>query len=184
VLGRYRIEEGKSPTQIVGRENGVLVALGDETPDFQMSFRNQLRLGNFELGFVWDWKNGGDVINLTRLLTDLGGTTGDYDTGAAAERLSKFGTLTSIFIEDGSYWKLREADLSYSFKKETINQWFGGQLSYLRVGVSGRNLIMISDYSSYDPEVSNFGNQAIGRSIEVNPFPSSRSLYFNVAFGF
>lgn len=184
VLGRYRIEEGKSPTQIVGRENGVLVALGDETPDFQMSFRNQLRLGNFELGFLWDWKNGGDVINLTRLLTDLGGTTGDYDTGAAAERLSKFGTLTSIFIEDGSYWKLREADLSYSFKKETINQWFGGQLSYLRVGVSGRNLIMISDYSSYDPEVSNFGNQAIGRSIEVNPFPSSRSLYFNVAFGF
>jgi TonB-linked SusC/RagA family outer membrane protein len=184
VLGRYRIEVGKSPTQIVGREQGRLLALGEETPDFQMSFNNQFRLGNFELGFLWDRKKGGDVINLTKLLTDLGGTSGDYDTGAAAERLRNFGTKTSIFIEDGSYWKLREADLSYSFNRQTVANWFGGQVSYLKVGVSGRNLIMITDYTSYDPEVSNFGNQAIGRSIEVNPFPSSRSFYFNLAFGF
>lgn len=183
VLGRYRIEEGKSPTQIVGRENGVLTVLGDETPDFQMSLNNSLRFGNFELGFLWDWKKGGDLINLTKLLTDLGGTSGDFDTGGQF-RLSNFGTRTSVFIEDGSYFKLREADLSYSFSKATVAQWFGGQLSYLRLGVSGRNLVTISDYSSYDPEVSNFGNQAVGRSIEVNPFPSSRSLYFNVAFGF
>jgi outer membrane receptor protein involved in Fe transport len=183
VLGRYRIEKDKSPTQIVGRENGVLIALGDETPDFQMSFNNNVRFGNFELGFLWDWKKGGDVINLTKLLTDLGGTSGDFATTGQV-RLANFGTRTSVFIEDGSYWKLREADLAYSFKKETVNQWFGGQVSYLRVGVSGRNLIIISDYSSYDPEVSNFGTQAVGRSIEVNPFPSSRSLYFNLAFGF
>ena len=183
VLGRYRIEEGKSPTQIIGRESGVLTALGDETPDYQVSFNNSVKLGNFELGFLWDWKKGGDIINLTKLLTDLGGTSGDFNT-AGVKRLESFGTKTSIFIEDGSYWKLREADLSYAFKKATVTQWFGGQLSYLRVGVSGRNLITISDYSSYDPEVSNFGNQAVGRSVEVNPFPSSRSLYFNLAFGF
>jgi hypothetical protein len=185
VLGRYRIEEGKSPTQIVGREPGQsdLVTLGDETPDFQMSFNNHVRFGNFELGFLWDWKKGGDLINLTKLLTDLGGTSGDYATTGQV-RLANFGTRTSVFIEDGSYWKLREADLSYAFKRETVDKWFGGQLSYLRVGVSGRNLILISDYTSYDPEVSNFGSQAVGRSIEVNPFPSSRSLYFNLAFGF
>lgn len=183
VLGRYRIEEGQSPTQIVGLENGVLKALGDENPDFQMSWNNNVKLGNFELGFLWDWKQGGDVINLTKLLTDLGGTSGDFATGGQF-RLANFGTRTSVFIEDGSYFKLREADLSYSFSKATVAQWFGGQLSYLRVGVSGRNLLTISDYSSYDPEVSNFGNQAVGRSIEVNPFPSSRSMYFTVAFGF
>ncbi len=183
VLGRYRIEEGKSPTQIIGRESGALIALGDETPDYQVSFNNNVRLGNFELGFLWDWKNGGDIINLTKLLTDLGGTSGDFATGGQV-RLANFGTKTSVFIEDGSYWKLREADVSYSFNKATVTQWFGGQLSYLKVGVSGRNLITISDYSSYDPEVSNFGNQAVGRSIEVNPFPSSRSMYFNLAFGF
>ena len=56
-------------------------------------------------------------------------------------------------------------------------------MSYFRIGVAGRNLLTFTDYSSYDPEVSNFGNRAIGRSIEVTPFPSSRSFYFNIAFG-
>jgi len=35
-----------------------------------------------------------------------------------------------------------------------------------------------------DPEVSNFGNQAIGRNIDVAPFPPSRSFWFSLSLGF
>ena len=203
-LGTYRIEKGVSPTRIVGSEtdaNGNHLELGDETPDFQMSFNNSLRFGNFNLGFLWDWKKGGDVINLGKLLTDLGGTSGDYDTegqytltasdGAdlvvtlinGVGRLTVLGVQTAPYIEDGSYWKLRELNLSYNFSEQTVQGWFGGRLTYLRIGISGRNLLMFTDYLGYDPEVSQFGNLAVGRSVDTIPYPSAKSFFFNVSFG-
>jgi hypothetical protein len=49
---------------------------------------------------------------------------------------------------------------------------------------SGRNLWTNTDYTGMDPEVSNFGNQAIGRNIDVAPFPPSRSFWFSLSLGF
>ena len=91
---------------------------------------------------------------------------------------------TAPYIEDGTYWKLRELAIDYSFPRETVRRLFGGSLSFLKVGLSGRNLWMSTDFTSYDPEVSQFGNIAIGSSVDTYPFPSSKSLYFDVSFGF
>ncbi len=184
VLGRFRVEEGKSATQIVGLENGVLTQLGDETPDFQLSWINNFKWHRFDVNFLWDWKQGGDIINLTRLLTDLFGTSADLDTEEGKARAAAFGKTTHQLVEDGTYLKLREINLGYTFKKETVQSFFGGLFSRFRLGVSGRNLLTFSKYSSYDPEVSNFGNRSIGHSIEVTPFPASRSYYFNISLGF
>lgn len=186
-LGRYRIQEGLSPTTIVGSERdaqGNHIVLGDGTPDFQMSFDNMLKLGNFELSFLWEWQQGGNVINLATLLTDLGRTTPpDIGPGTIDDRLGGLGVRTAPYVEDAMYWKLREASLTYSFDPKLVNKWFGGQISYLRVGIGGRNLVMITDYQGYDPEVSQVGNVAIGRGVDVLPFPSSRTFYFNLSFG-
>lgn len=184
VLGRFRVEEGKSATQIVGLENGVLKQIGDETPDFQMSFINNFKWHQFDLNFLWDWKQGGDVINLTKLLTDLFGTSPDLDTPEGKARAAAFGKTTHQFVEDGSYLKLREISFGYTFKPQTVRKFFGGIFSKFRVGVSGRNILTFTKYSSYDPEVSNFGFRAIGHSIEVTPFPASKSYYFNIMLGF
>jgi hypothetical protein len=134
---------------------------------------------NFDFSFLLDWKKGGDIINLTRLLSDLYGTTPDLDTPEGAARAAAFGKTTHQLVEDGSYLKLREVSIGYTFEQN----YFGEIFKKVRVGISGRNLITISPYSSYDPEVSNFGNRAIGRSIEVAPFPASRSYYFDIALG-
>ncbi len=204
-LGTYRIEKGLSPTTIIGADvdaSGKNIKLGDETPDFQMSFNNTFTLSNFELSFLWEWKQGGDVINLGKLLTDLGGTTGDYDeigsytiktkdklrdsvvTGKKGDlRLALLGITTKPYVEDGTYLKLREARLSYTLSQDLVRSLFGSQFSYIRVAVGGRNLLMFTKYTEYDPEVSQFGNVAIGRSIDVLPFPSSRSFYFTLNFG-
>jgi hypothetical protein len=54
------------------------------------------------------------------------------------------------------------------------------------VSLSGRNLIRIlpTQYRGIDPEVSNFGNQPIGRNIDVAPFPPSRSFFFSIDLDF
>jgi hypothetical protein len=61
---------------------------------------------------------------------------------------------------------------------------FGGQARSARLTLSGRNLIRITNYKGYDPEVSNFGNQPIARNIDVAPYPPNRSFYFSVDVGF
>jgi len=54
----------------------------------------------------------------------------------------------------------------------------------VRLSVSGRNLITITDYPGIDPEVSSYGSQAIGRAEDLFPFPPSRSFWFSIDVGF
>jgi hypothetical protein len=63
-----------------------------------------------------------------------------------------------------------------------VQSLFSGPISYLRLGVAGRNLLMFTGYDGYDPEVSQFGN-VVARGVDTLPFPSARQFYFNVAFG-
>jgi len=53
----------------------------------------------------------------------------------------------------------------------------GGPFRQISIVASGRDLFVITNYRGLDPEVSNFGNQPIGRSIDVAPFPPSRSFW-------
>ena len=90
-LGTYRIEEGYSPTAIVGSEmefshvttEGDTVmkhtVLGNENPDYRLSFRNSFSFGPVSLSFLIDRKEGGSAINLANLIYDLGGTTADFE---------------------------------------------------------------------------------------------------------
>ena len=74
-LGTYQIQQDSSATQIFGSEGKV----GDATPDFQMSFSNDIDFKRFTLGMLWDWKQGGDIINLTEFLYDAGQNSVDFD---------------------------------------------------------------------------------------------------------
>jgi len=192
-LGTFRIVEGESATAIFGNDaNGNPEVQGDSEPDFQASFTNNLRYKDFTLSFFWHWKQGGENVNLTRLLTDDSGTSYDFDdtnldpTGATANgfyRLLSLGAGTNAYIEDASYLKLREVGLFYNIPSEKLEKWFAGNVTDVKIGFSGRNLINIFDYDSYDPEVSNFGSAAAGIGIEVAPFPSSKRFMFHLSFG-
>ena len=193
-LGTFRIEEGKSATQIVGNdEDGNVVTLGDAEPDFQMSFNNNFKYKDFTLSFLWHWKKGGDNVNLSRLLSDFGNTSADYDemtldpSGTLNNgdyRKSAFGSgFAGPFVEDASYLKLREVGLYYNLSENTLQELFKGNVSNVKIGLSGQNIINIFDYNSYDPEVSNFGSAAAGIGIEVAPFPSSKRFMFHLSIG-
>jgi len=83
------------------------------------------------------------------------------------------------FVQDASYFRVREIGLNYRLPKDLIKG-----VSRITVGVSGRNLINSFKYPSYDPEVSNFGANAISSNVEVTPFPSAKSVYFNLSVAF
>ena len=180
-LGSFFIEQGSSATQIVGRAGVV----GDATPDFQMTFSSDLDVGALTFGMLLDWKQGGDVVNLTEFLYDLGQVTVDYEE-AGAKRIEDWvgGDRPGPYVQDASYLKLREVNLSYNLPVSFTRTLFGSSVRHARLTLSGRNLLRFTGYRGLDPEVSNFGNQAIVRNIDVAPFPPSRSFFFSVDLGF
>jgi hypothetical protein len=181
-LGAYRIEEGKSATQIVStiNANGDVATAGDGEPDFRIGWSNVVTFGDFTFSALVDWQHGSKIINLTRFLYDAAGNAPDPE--AAAMRFATFnGGDPRPYIEDASFVKLREVSVNYSLPRRLINQL--APLRSLQLGVSARNLLTFTSYTGLDPEVSNFGNQPIGRNFDVGPYPPSRTFWFSVTAG-
>jgi TonB-dependent starch-binding outer membrane protein SusC len=199
-LGVIRLEEGKSLTQIVlDVGGGKLEAVGDAEPDYRIGFSNNFTFGDFGLTTLVDWQQGSDIVNLTRLLYDLGRMTEDFcdprcdvtvaNSGATpvgAGEIRRRGFLVDSnarpYIEDASFVKLREVSLYYNLPAKLLAS-IGG-ISTMQLSLSGRNLLTVTDYTGLDPEVSNFGNQAVGRNYDVGPFPPSRSFWFSAEASF
>jgi hypothetical protein len=195
-LGAFKIEQGKSATQIVGVDTtaageDVVRALADANPDFRMSFSNDITWKRFGLRGLVEWQKGSGIVNLTKLLYDFAALTADYDrpipgsTETVGERrLAGFGrVLKPNYLEDGSYVKLRELAVSYDLPSALLARTWGG-LSSARISFGGRNLLRWTEYSGLDPEVSNFGNQPIARNIDVAPYPPSRQFIFSLDLSF
>jgi TonB-linked SusC/RagA family outer membrane protein len=192
-LGQFRLKEGHSPTEIIGvgpnpDEDGYVV-YGNSEPDFQMSFMNSVTYKKFELSMVWHWKKGGENVNLTALLSDLSGTSADFDkidldpekeVGNGPYRLSNVGSNTAPLIEDAGYFRMREIGLYYTLSGGFVNRF----AQNIKVGFSGNNLINFFKFNGYDPEVSNFGGTGLSSGVSVTPFPSSKRMNFHVIVKF
>ncbi|NLR79826.1 SusC/RagA family TonB-linked outer membrane protein [Chitinophaga eiseniae] len=193
-LGTFYLEQGKPATQIKGNVGGQLKLLGDAEPKFQASFFNELTIfKNFSLRFLIHWKKGGDNINLTELLTDLGSTTVDYDdviNGMKAGLYRQNAGDASIYVQDASYVRIREIGLYYSIPLKNTEK-----IKSIRVGISANNFFTWTRYKGYDPEVSNFGSNTITTSqsrgsnglstgVDVTPYPASKRASFHVGIDF
>ena len=180
-------------------EAAVDTIIGDATPDFDMSFSNDFRWKSFTLSTLLDWRKGGDVSNMTQTLFDEGENSWDFDKPSPNSafvpsgrtpslgqyRYDKWdqGNNATIYIQDGSYVKLREITLSYQVPDAFVRRWVP-RARDLRLNLSGRNLKMWSDYWGVDPEVNNFGNANVARQVDLAPFPATKSWFFSFDIGF
>lgn len=183
-FGASRFEEGISPTGIYGfTPEGDQTIIGDLQPDFEMSFSNDFTfLQNFQASFLIHWSQGAEGINLSQLLTDGTGNTDDYFDSENNIVEREGGTLA--YLKDASYVKVREASLYYTFSNDALQPVFGDALDNLRVGVTGTNLYMFTDYNGYDPEVNATGRSALSQRVDITPYPTSRKLLFSVKVDF
>ncbi len=192
-IGTFRFEPDSSPTRIVGNDTlpdgtRLVRRVGDVNPDFRMGFSGDVNVSRLSLHFLFDWQKGSSILNLTKLLYDLGSVSPDFADPIAGSaqtvgqrRLAGFGVVTGNYVETASFLKLREVTLSYDLTGRGTRGLFGARSA--RISLSARNLFTVSDYTGLDPEVSNFGNQAIFRNIDVAPFPPSRSFWLSIDLG-
>ncbi|GAA4397949.1 TonB-dependent receptor [Nibrella viscosa] len=205
-LGTFLYQEGFAPTTIVGTRpasdatdtplaQGVRTGayiLGNNQPDFQMSWFNEFTLfKNVDINMLWHWKQGGDNINLTQFLMDSGGTTPDWSkddnndgTPNGRQRGIPPHNGADRWVQDASYVRLREIGVYYNLPVTKLGSWFSNRVSRIRIGASSQNPLTFTKYFSYDPETSTFGIQAVASGVDIAPYPTQRRFFGHLVVEF
>jgi hypothetical protein len=85
------------------------------------------------------------------------------------------------YLQDGTFVKLRELSFDY----EMPQRWASlARARSLRLTASGRNLAMWTKYWGEDPEFNNGGSSAVGRFVDLAPYPASRQFFFSIDLGY
>jgi len=163
--------------------------IADANPIGQISFLNTIRYKAFTITGLVDWRVGGYTADMTKNLWDEGGNSRDYDSPSPVSGTTmgpyRYNTWSAgniaTYIDNGTYVKLREINVSYQAPKKWANL---ARANDLRISVQGRNLGMKSNYWSFDPEFNNFGNQNFNRFIDLAPYPSARQFFLSVDLGY
>jgi TonB-linked SusC/RagA family outer membrane protein len=156
--------------------------VGDRNPDFTVGFTNSFNYKNLSLSFLWDIRIGGDIYNATEnALVRSGLSTKTLDRGQSVifdGIIASTGQPSTIsvplnqnyyqniyrgngeaFVEDGTWYRLRYVTLSYRVPQRSIER-FG--IKGLEFTATGRNLLLFTNYSGVDPEVSSGGSGVAG----------------------
>jgi TonB-dependent starch-binding outer membrane protein SusC len=179
------------------RDIGDKRIIGDPNPDFIYGFNSVMSFKNFELNVFIQGSQGNDIFNLSAVnqTNDYGQalnmprevyndhwTTDNTDAKYAIIRISSQPQVSDRFIEDGSYLRFKNIQLSYNLPVVDLGiNW----LSKAQVYVSAQNLITITKYSWYDPEINSYGGaSSIRQGIDHYSYPTAKSITTGVRLSF
>lgn len=173
--------------------------VGNPHPDFIGGITNTFEYKGVDLSIFFQGSYGNDMFNGSRLfLESLQG--GDNQLEIVNRRWQKPGDITPIpdatndpvraasnrrsssrFIEDGSYLRLKNLTLGYSFNKDLLRD---KKISGLRLYFSGQNLLTFTNYSGLDPEVNYRGNENAVIGTDFFTYPQARAYTFGLNLTF
>ena len=118
------------------------------------------------------WKNPGDITDIPR--ANFGNSNNSQ--------------ISTRFIEKGTYLRVKSVTLSYAINSDWLKK---AHVSSLNVFVSAQNLLTLTKYSGYDPEVSWAGNvggqidNSVSLGVDYGTYPNVRTFNFgfNLDFG-
>jgi outer membrane receptor protein involved in Fe transport len=94
--------------------------------------------------------------------------------------LSGFTGASRPFIEDGSWVRLRNIGVTYKFTNEALE---GTKLEGLSLGVSGRNVLLLTPYRGVDPE-TNLSGATNSQGADYFNMPNTMGVIFNLKANF
>jgi len=158
--------------------------IGNANPDFIWGFKNHFEFKGLYLDMFWQGVVGNDIFNFKAIAADRSLSTKALDryspTNTSGTRpgvdyfANEYGSYVNTeFIEDGSYVRLKNLSLGYSFNLAGVS-W----IKNLNIYIQGQNLITITDYTGYDPEVSfnyNGTQGSVNRGVDDYGFPNYKT---------
>lgn len=178
-LGGHKVKDINGDGTISAADQ---VITGNPNPDFIFGFSTNLAYKGFDFSTFWSGTQGNDIYNASLLSFEnpLGqrnlfkgvvnrwsaaNPSNQYVSAAQGGRLP----ITDYPVEDGSYLRCKNVTLGYTFKgiKGVQN---------IRVYVSGNNLITITDYTGFDPEVNTYAGSNTVIGVDNLVYPQARSF--------
>lgn len=175
--------------------------LGNAQPDFTFGWTNNFTWKNLSINMFVTGSVGNKVLDLTRFYINdgivnwsgqvLNQTQDWYEHRWTAQNPINdprypgvqtawpfvISDITSSMVEDGSYVRLKSLTLSYAFPKLKIVKDF-------TVSITATNLLTITKYTGFDPEVSSFNQSILQQGIDYAAYPTQRSYTFGVSCNF
>lgn len=169
--------------------------IGDPNPDFTFGLTNNFSYKGIGLNIFLTGSVGNDIYNASRIETE-GMYSSRNQSTEVLKRWRNPGDITDMpraligtdnvkvssrWIEDGSYLRVKNVTLSYEFPAQMLKKIF---LNRLQVYASAQNLITFTGYKGFDPEVNQFGNNATVQGIDWGTYPQVKTFVFglNVEF--
>ncbi len=177
--------------------------IGSPLPDFIYGINMDITYKQFDLSLFFQGTQGNDIFNATGPLL-----VGALESNLSTEFLNRWtgeGTSNSIpratfdgfannvksssrFVEDGSFFRLKNIQLGYSISEDVLKKTF---LSSARLYLAAQNLFTITNYKGLDPELGIDETQTQDGSkttldigIDRGRYPSSRTVSVGLDINF
>ncbi|WP_245542036.1 TonB-dependent receptor [Proteiniphilum acetatigenes] len=165
--------------------------IGKGMPDWTFGLNFSVAWKNFDFNMMWQGTQGNDIFDATRrtdiAYINLPSYMLDRWTGeGTSNRIPRF-TFTDdnnnwlssdLYVKDGSYWRLKNIQLGYTLPRGMTKNLL---ISSLRLFVAAENLLTLTKYEGFDPEISAGGTQ-IG--IDRGIYPQARTYTFGLNLNF
>ncbi|AYQ35625.1 TonB-dependent receptor [Runella sp. SP2] len=169
--------------------------IGRAQPKFLGGISNSFSYKGFELTLFLQGVYGNNILNANRFeLEYLNGTNNQNqdmlnrwtptNTNTDIPRASTTrpaNRISSRQIEDGSYLRLKNAQLAYNLPASVIKAL---NIQSFRVYVTAQNYLTWTKYSGYDPEVNRFGQDSRSQGFDYSSYPAAKTLLLGINVGF
>ena len=175
---------------------------GNYFPDFTWGINNRFGYKNVDFSFLIQGVEGNEILNLTSrhmkngeanfnsyaIFNERWRSASDPGNGSVprADRASgnhgNNNRPSSFQVEDGSFIRLRNVTLGYSVPTEKLLGKSG--IDRMRFFITGTNLLTITDYLGYNPEVSNISTNALTPGEDYGAYPLTRSFTMGINLTF
>ena len=167
--------------------------IGDANPDFTFGFNNTLSWKGLSLSFMITGSVGNDIYNASKVemvsmnngynqITDVlrrwrsPGDITDMPKAGGTDNLK----VSSRFVEDGSYVKLKNLTLAYNIRHPALAR---AHIACIRPYITCNNLLTLTNYTGYDPEVSEY-TSATSMGLDWGSYPNVKTFIFGLNIDF
>ena len=176
--------------------DGDKTIIGHANPNFTYGLTNEFNYKGFSFSFFFQGVQGNQILNASRIVTEgmyypINQLTavltrwenpGDITNmpGVDPGDLNHNSDVSSRYIEDGSYLRLKSTTLGYDLPKSACQLI---KSEKIHIYITAENLLTITKYSGYDPEVDAYG-AGLSQGVDFGSYPQSRTFMFGLNVNF